>query len=415
MLGNLFHGKGRLTYLQTGVIFEGSFIDGKRSGPGVVHYPSKNPSDQHYTHETTQELPQNDVVYTQLDATFENDRIKGIPTIKYPDGDVYTGPIQNGQMEGYGRYYYKDSNDIYIGTFVKGLREGTGLIKFNIRGPPHSISGKVPNTDIDLNTPFNPHAASSTASPIIPTTSNTQNNTSNNSSSSSNNITALTAQFLTDCAEIYIGEFSHDKFSGKGKYIGHNGIYFGEFSRGMKEGFGSLLYPNGNKYVGQFLRGIKQGQGVLSYARGGEYSGSWDGDMASGEGKCKYANGEVYAGHFAQGRKHGPGVLTLTSGDILKATWDNDLPNGKGSIYYSNGVIYEGGIHGDSREGYGTLFDPATNTKFEGNFEQNKRHGHGKIVFTDMSYAEATWQYGHVIGEMIYHLAPNSIWNNPDF
>lgn len=418
MVGNLFHGNGKIVYLNSGVIFRGSFINGLKHGLGVVYYPSRPPGTVNNTDNTDLNNNDNDIVYTQLEAVFDNDTIHGTPTIKHPGGDIYIGPIRNGQMEGYGRYYYHQTNDLYIGMFSHGLRHGSsGIIKFNIHGPPHTLSSQINLNGIDITQVFQQVLAGGQGggnntspdqhhhSPTPPTNPTQQLPT----------IASLTSKYLTDCEEFFYGEFKEDRFEGRGTYLSKYGFYQGLFKSGLKHGLGTLLFPNGNCFIGEFYQSMKQGHGTLIYARGGEYTGQWLQDLAHGEGTCRYANGEVFQGTFANGRKHGPGVLSLSNGDCLKATWDNDSINGHGKIIYSgSGLIYDGGIVNDSREGLGTLTDATTSTVFSGTFVNNARSGPGRIVFADGSYAEGVWDSGRTVGDLTYHLAPHSIWSNPD-
>jgi hypothetical protein len=448
MLDNQFHGQGRLCYLDLGVIFEGSFSYGKRNGLGTVYYPSANPSELNNGSFDNNGNGQNqeEISYTKLEANFENDVIIGVPSISYADGDIYIGAIINRQMEGNGSYYYKQSNDLYLGSFSNGLRSGVGLIKFGIRGQPHMIDNNITQllnlnkysqpppippkhfefytnggmggiggsgggTNIELNNGF---GDGKWYEQWLERLKNNEKIHNNNNLPQFPTLTTITTQYLTDCNELYYGEFLYDKFDGNGIYLSNNGIYIGFFKNGLKHGHGTLIYPNGNIYYGEFDSGLKSGYGVLRYSRGGSYYGYWGNDVAEGSGECIYANKEVFFGNFHLGRKNGNGILTLQTGDIVKAVWNNDTINGEGIIIYQNGIIYEGMLSNDSREGLGKLIDKVSNTIFQGHFVQNKRHGEGKIIFSDGSCVIATWKYGRVVGEMVYHMANHSIWNNPD-
>jgi hypothetical protein len=52
---------------------------------------------------------------------------------------------------------------------------------------------------------------------------------------------------------VYDGQWEADKIHGRGVYISTNGDrYEGFFYLGMKEGYGSIFYRNGNSYQGQW-------------------------------------------------------------------------------------------------------------------------------------------------------------------
>ncbi len=47
-----------------------------------------------------------------------------------------------------------------------------------------------------------------------------------------------------------------------------------------KNGFGTAVYTNGDKYVGEFKDSTMNGQGTKTWVNGNQYSGEWkDGEM----------------------------------------------------------------------------------------------------------------------------------------
>jgi hypothetical protein len=50
---------------------------------------------------------------------------------------------------------------------------------------------------------------------------------------------------------VYDGKWDADKIHGKGIYISSNGDrYEGSFNYGLREGYGSIFYRNGNSFQG---------------------------------------------------------------------------------------------------------------------------------------------------------------------
>ena len=71
--------------------------------------------------------------------------------------------------------------------------------------------------------------------------------------------------------------------------------YKGDVLAGRPHGFGTLVYPDGNKYVGEFMNGLFHGQGIYTvasngYSYVGEYRiGSlWNGAMKAKDGTIDY-------------------------------------------------------------------------------------------------------------------------------
>ena len=52
----------------------------------------------------------------------------GAITINLPNGDTYTGEVQNGKYHGQGQYYFKTQNAVYRGEFVSGRQHGPGVL-----------------------------------------------------------------------------------------------------------------------------------------------------------------------------------------------------------------------------------------------------------------------------------------------
>ena len=60
--------------------------------------------------------------------------------------------------------------------------------------------------------------------------------------------------------------------------------YEGEYVRGVKEGNGIFIYPDGSKYEGQWKAGNRCGQGKYLYANGDWYKGNWKDNLKDGKG-----------------------------------------------------------------------------------------------------------------------------------
>ena len=87
----------------------------------------------------------------------------------------------------------------------------------------------------------------------------------------------------------YEGDFMNDEFHGKGKYITMEMTYEGEWYRGYCHGFGKEMWEDGSFFQGYFQNGVKHGNGTYLWGDGSSYEGEWrDGKM---EGRGKFAPG----------------------------------------------------------------------------------------------------------------------------
>ena len=109
------------------------------------------------------------------------------------------------------------------------------------------------------------------------------------------------------------------------------------------------------RYDGEFVADMKDGFGILVYANGERYEGQWKGNFAHGTGTLTYVDGDKYIGEWSEGKKHGHGELFYINGDKFRGMWVSDKANGLGRLEYANGDIYEGEWRNDQREGTSNL------------------------------------------------------------
>ena len=77
-------------------------------------------------------------------------------------------------------------------------------------------------------------------------------------------------------AASYAGEVSEGRLHGFGIFKNRGLIYEGEFKHNAKEGEGTLLNPDGTlEYFGQWSRGLREGHGLRRYEDGSEYNGEF--------------------------------------------------------------------------------------------------------------------------------------------
>ena len=67
----------------------------------------------------------------------------------------------------------------------------------------------------------------------------------------------------------------------------------GEWWRGARQGWGRMVYANGDYFEGEWEAGLRQGDGVLVYANGNVYEGQWEADKKEGKGRFSHASGVI--------------------------------------------------------------------------------------------------------------------------
>ena len=77
-----------------------------------------------------------------------------------------------------------------------------------------------------------------------------------------------------------------------------------------------------------------------------------------------------------------------TSNDVYKGQLKDDKRHGQGKMFYSDGNVYDGEWKDDLRDGFGRMIsgmyfpekDSSYNYVYEGNWKNNKRDGTGKSL-----------------------------------
>ena len=73
-----------------------------------------------------------------------------------------------------------------------------------------------------------------------------------------------------------LGEWIHGRKEGRGVEKTISGTYDGDFKAGKKDGQGTMVLPNGNKYIGQWENDTKHGIGIWYTAKDGtKKQGQW--------------------------------------------------------------------------------------------------------------------------------------------
>lgn len=195
---------------------------------------------------------------------------------------TYTGYLERGVPNGYGKLIYSESGDIYEGTFENGKRHGTGKYTWP--------SGNAYEGDWVMGARTG------------------------------------TGTYIWVSGDRYVGDFVEGDRTGKGKYIWSDGSYYeGDFIDGVRTGQGIMHYASGSVYSGSFLDGSRHGKGTYTYAAGHLYVGDWVSGNRTGSGKMEWADGSSYEGEWLDNKRHGQGKYVNQYGTVFEGRWENDV------------------------------------------------------------------------------------------
>ena len=269
--------------------------------------------------------------FSQQKDCISGDCDNGFGTWVYSTGDKYTGNWVNKQMHGNGTYYYANG-DIYKGDFKNDRLEGIGT-------------------------------------------------------------------FISKKGDKYTGEYLNNLAEGEGTYFYANGKvekglfqkakYIGEskqkgcVSGDCKNGKGTYIVENGEKYVGETKNSQMDGKGTYYFNTGEWYQGEWKNNQRNGQGTNYFADGEKYVGNWKDNERHGYGTHNYVDGKSKTGMWELGRYVGTGNNNY-------GCISGNCDNGFGVFRWP-DGEKYVGNFKDKKRTGKGINYWPDGRIFEGVW------------------------
>ena len=175
----------------------------------------------------------------------------------------------------------------------------------------------------------------------------------------------------------YEGERANSKKQGQGTCIWPNGDkYVGAFADDTMSGTGTMYYADSGKYEGEWKNGMRNGTGKYIWSSGNVYEGDFLNDMMHGQGTCTWTNGEKYEGQYVKNNRTGEGTYTWPNGDKYVGRFVDNMRSGKGTFYYENGARYEGGWKNDKKQGNG-VFSWNNGDRYDGQFDNDLKNGYG--------------------------------------
>ena len=123
------------------------------------------------------------------------------------------------------------------------------------------------------------------------------------------------------------------------------------FSGNCYNGYGSIIYDNGQEYIGEFKNGNSHGYGQTMYSDGAIYVGEYNNGVRHGLGVFIWKNGNRFIGKFKNGKEDGY-ALKIEEIRTLTNKWkDGELEKGSvEEIGYMIGCL-KGKCDKDSKDG----------------------------------------------------------------
>ena len=203
--------------------------------------------------------------------------------------------------------------------------------------------------------------------------------------------------------------------------------YIGNVKNGMRNGFGIMLYKNGQSYHGNWMNDKRDGNGIYNFADlhpiYNKYDGHFKNNSFNSQGTLYYKDGSVYRGNFLNSEKSGIGRMNYENDNYLvsyEGQFSRDLRNGEGWIVYKNGDSYEGNWVDNFQSGYG-IFNFTEKPEFaenrdfyKGEFFLDGFSGEGKMVWKNGDIYEGNWLNNtrHGQGVMRYKFYGGSLSSN---
>lgn len=117
----------------------------------------------------------------------------------------------------------------------------------------------------------------------------------------------------------------------------------------MPEGFGKILFENGEYFEGEFKNGKANGEGILIFDNGDYYHGQIQDNKASGKGI--YIGSLInYDGEWENSKPTAGTYKLMTDETIIEVK-----KNGEGEIKWVNGNYYSGEIKNQKPHGLGLM------------------------------------------------------------
>lgn len=239
--------------------------------------------------------------------------ITGSLTIKWDNGESYSGQMKDGKRQGQGTFIWQNGQS-YTGAWQNDLPEGRGSLRF--------ANGDLYEGDIKAGVPE-----------------------------------GFGIKHFTASGDRYEGQFKAGGIDGFGTYADKSGNrYTGQWQAGIKQGKGKYEWQGGQRYEGEWAQDQPNGQGEIVFATGDRYVGTVKAGLPEGLGEKIFASsGDHYTGELSAGEAHGQGRYLWKNGDVFQGAWVKGRKTGPGRYTWADGDYWEGQFI-DDRQAEGRLY-----------------------------------------------------------
>eukprot|EP00760_Papus_ankaliazontas_P017599 PhM_4_TR17338/c0_g1_i1/m.100950 len=396
------------TFYNDGTIYRGSFIDNELHGVGEVLFDKSSDVDDKEVTSSCSPSSSSRLVYFK--GNFDHGVIScplGGGEARYSDGSTYTGPWRNGKWhtdsENIFGVWRRANGDVFEGHFEGGVPHKHGTWRFH---DGTTYTGAIEAGEMHG---YGEIEYTSTATTYVGWFHHGERH-----SMTPDQIGVMTSPTMRFEGVWVRGDLTDE--TGRAIIVSHDAktgyTYKGKTKANKRHGdAGNCVWVAADKtnlvhvYDGPWRDDQMDGEGgrrVAKEKEGSEiivweYSGAHANDCAHGNGSMiHHREGWTYDGSWCHGVREGKGNLQLTSnGDTYKGDFSHDEPNGRGEWTFSDGRRYVGEVENGMRCGHGRLVWPNGN-HYDGAWLGDERHGHG-TQYTSSTGDSYTGEWCHDI------------------
>lgn len=170
----------------------------------------------------------------------------------------------------------------------------------------------------------------------------------------------------------YHGEYKNNQREGTGYYRGADGDhYVGEWKNGKRNGYGYIMNSKNKIYQAGYFENDKLVRTLDAEYIANKQSAGCIGDCKNGFGYILYSNGDKYWGFFKNGQRHHIGYYIWNNGSVYVGNWVDGVRTGYGAYTYVDKSKFKGIFNQNKIDGPGQMTYAKTGNVVEGIFDNS--------------------------------------------